>query len=1076
MPDSFVSARPFLFRSHLFARFAAIFVTLVGACALTGWMFDIADFKSVYGAITMKANTAVTLTIAGLALFCLTRNEKQFRIVGQICASFVAAVGLLTLSEHLVGWNLHIDELLFREAPGALATTSPGRMGITSSTCFTLFGVSLLMLHRGRAISVAQSLSLLGGIWAMLSLIGYTYGVEELYAIARYTGIALHTAAALFVLSLGILAARIDDGWLSIVSDTSAAGRMARRLMLVGVLAPFLLGWLRLIGQRADLFGLGLGTSLLVLSVIVIFLSSVWAASDRLRHAEGLRFTAESIAKEGEERLLRQTALIDLSHEPIFVWTFKGKIVDWNRGSERLYGFAKSEAVGRFSHDLLKTVFPVSHEHYLKELEQDGYWSGELKHLKQDGRLVIVESRQQLISSAGQTLVLETNRDITERVGAEEALVQQRELLQVTLSSIGDAVIATDNAGKITFLNSVAQTLTGWRDEAIGLPVVEVFQIRNEQTRAEVENPALKAMKERVIVGLANHTVLITKEGNELPVDDSGAPITDAQGNIWGAVLIFRDVTERRKADRAQALLAGIVQSSDDAIISKSLDGTIRSWNDSAEEMFGYSEDEVIGKSIMIIVPPDRSGEEKSILETLARGDRIEHFETERVTKSGKRIPISLSVSPIKNRVGEIIGASKIARDITQRKFIEQERERLLAREQRLRTEAQAASKLKDEFLATVSHELRTPLNAILGWATIFRQREITGETLNQGMASIERNARFQAQLVEDLLDVSRIISGKMQLDIKQIDITPIIKSVLDSLRPAAEAKQIGLEMIVDPTADRLRADEARLQQIIWNLLSNSVKFTEKGGVIQIRIRRSDSATEIVVSDNGLGISSDFLPYVFDRFQQADSSITRKHGGLGLGLAISRHLVELHGGTITVESDGPGKGSSFTVRLPLAAVSLAEPPINEHQQQQEPPAISGGKQPDLSKFKVLAIDDAADAREMLRVVLEQFGASVMTAASAKEGLVALSDWRPDVVVCDIGMPEQDGYVFIREVRNLSPERGRNTPAIALTGYVSIEDRMRALGAGYQMFAPKPVEATELASLIEAVMGIPHSVS
>ena len=1073
MPAPFSPAPPFLIRSKFISRLTAALVTFLGILALIGWIADIEDLKSVYGPITMKANAAAGLVVAGVSLFCLTCTDKRLRIVGQIAAIFIALLGLATFSEHLIGWDLHFDQLLFSEPPGAIATTSPGRMGITASTCFFLYGISLFILYRSRRVSLAQGLTLIGGLWAMLSLVGYAYQAEQLFAIARYTGISLHTALALFVLSIGILASRIEEGWLSIVCDSSAAGRMARRLMAVALIAPFILGWLGVAGQRADLFGLGLGTSLLVVAIVVIFLLSVWAAADRLKHAEQQRFAVESVAKEGEERIWRQAALIDLSHEPIFVWQLDGAILDWNQGSEQLYCFTKAEAVGRVSHDLLKTQFQTPLETQVENLKRNQYWSGELTHTTKDGRVVIVESKQQVIESGGQFLVLETDRDITARRQAEKALIEQREWLQVTLSSIGDAVIASDVEGRVTFLNHVAKSLTGWGDEAMGLSVSEVFHIVNEQTRKEVDNPALRAMSQGVIIGLANHTVLITKDGTELPIDDSGAPIIDAQGNVLGSVLIFRDVTERRKADSAQALLAGIVQTSDDAIIGESLDGTIRSWNEGAARLFDYSEEEVVGKSIKLIVPPERLGEEQKILETLGRGERIEHFETVRIRRDGKRIPISLSISPIKTRTGEIIGASKIARDITHQKLIEKEQERLLIREQHLRTEAQTASKLKDEFLATVSHELRTPLNAILGWGTMLKQRQVTPETLKSGIEAIERNARFQAQLIEDLLDVSRIISGKMKLNIKPIEVTPIINSVLESLRPAAEAKQIHLEMIVDPLADHLRADEARLQQIIWNLLSNSVKFTGKGGHIQIRIGRIDSATEIIVTDNGQGISPEFLPYVFDRFQQADASTTRQHGGLGLGLAISRHLVELHGGTIEVHSPGIDKGSTFKFRLPGAIIEPQASLESTGSSTEDLTRRTVAGSPDLSNIKVLAIDDAADARQLLSAVLEQFGAIVLTASSAKEGLEFLTAWKPDVVVCDIGMPQQDGYNFIAEVRKLSPENGGNIPAIALTAYVRIEDRMRALAAGYQMFVPKPVEAAELASLIQAVIGVPR---
>jgi CheY-like chemotaxis protein len=291
----------------------------------------------------------------------------------------------------------------------------------------------------------------------------------------------------------------------------------------------------------------------------------------------------------------------------------------------------------------------------------------------------------------------------------------------------------------------------------------------------------------------------------------------------------------------------------------------------------------------------------------------------------------------------------------------------------------------------------------------------------------------------------------------------------MESLRPAAEAKQIRLEMTVDPLADQLRADEARLQQIIWNLLSNSVKFTGKGGLIKIGIARNESATEIVVTDTGQGISEEFLPFVFDRFQQADSSITRKHGGLGLGLAISRHLVELHGGTIEASSPGDGQGATFKVRLPLTAVAVRDSSLHSA----SPTGTGTPEAPNLAGCRVLAIDDAADARQLVSAVLEQFGAIVFTASCVRDGLESLATWKPDVIVCDIGMPEEDGYTFISEVRKMKADQGGATPAIALTGYVRVEDRMRALAAGYQMFVPKPVEASELASLIEAVMDFRH---
>src|SRR5207248_1764335 len=378
---------------------------------------------------------------------------------------------------------------------------------------------------------------------------------------------------------------------------------------------------------------------------------------------------------------------------------------------------------------------------------------------------------------------------------------QQRKWFEVTLASIGDGVITTDVDGKVTMLNPVAESLTGWNNaEAKGQPLETVFHVVNEDTRAEVENPALRAIKDGVITGLANHTLLITKDGREISIDDSGAPIKSG-GELLGAVLIFRDITERRRGEQARMRLAGIVDSSEDAIISKSLEGIITSWNNSAERMFGYTPEEAIGKSIVMIIPSELRAEETMILGRLRRGERIEHFETVRVTKTGKRINLSLTVSPVRNKQGEIIGASKIARDITDKVRAERELTRLLASERAARERAEAASRAKDEFVAMISHEIRSPLNAILGWSHMLRQGALDKTATANALESIERNARAQAQLVSDLLDVSRVITGKLRINARPVDIMNSVESALESVRPAAEAKQISLEVQREPYA-----------------------------------------------------------------------------------------------------------------------------------------------------------------------------------------------------------------------------------------------------------------------------------
>jgi PAS domain S-box-containing protein len=487
--------------------------------------------------------------------------------------------------------------------------------------------------------------------------------------------------------------------------------------------------------------------------------------------------------------------------------------------------------------------------------------------------------------------------------------------LESILSSIGDGIIATDEHGHITFINPVAEKLTGWSaEEAQGESLQNVFRIVNEDTRQEVDNPALRAISEGIVFGLANHTVLLTKDGNEIPIDDSGSPIKDATGAVIGAVLIFRDITQRRKADKTRGLLAAIIESSEDAIVSKSLDGIIDSWNKSAEQLFEYAAEEAIGQPITIIVPPDRLHEEEEILRRLQRGERIEHLETVRVSKSGRPIDVEVTISPVRNNVGQVIGASKIARDISPRKIAEAARIEVMEREAAARKLAEQASRAKDEFIAQLSHELRTPLHSILGWTTMLRVGQVPAAEAPRALDTIERNTRVQIQLIDELLDVSRGIKGQITLNVRPIEIGEVIEAALDSIRPAVAAKSIELRTQIKDEHSVVEADPDRLQQILWNLLSNAVKFTPRDGTIDFSVGRLDHHLEIVVSDSGIGIDPEFLPLVFDRFSQANTGRT---SGLGLGLAIVRHLVELHGGAVRAESKGEGTGATFHVVLPI---------------------------------------------------------------------------------------------------------------------------------------------------------------
>jgi len=517
-----------------------------------------------------------------------------------------------------------------------------------------------------------------------------------------------------------------------------------------------------------------------------------------------------------------------------------------------------------------------------------------------------------------------------------------------------------------------------------------------------------------------------------------------------------------------EAHLAAIIASSDDAIVSKTLEGVILSWNPAAQRIFGYTSDEAIGQSIRLIIPADRWSEEDEVLARIGRGERVDHFETVRRAKDGRLLNISLTVSPVKDRSGRVVGASKVARDITERKRAEEELERLLASEKESRRQAEEASRLKDEFLAVVSHELRSPLNAITGWASLLLMRKLDDQT-KHAIETILRNAQTQTQLIADLLDVSRIVTGQLRLSVRAFQLIPIIEAAIEVVQPGADAKSIRIETILDPSAGPIVGDPDRMQQIFWNLLSNAVKFTPRGGRVQVRLQRVNSHIEVVVSDTGTGIDPKLLPLVFERFRQGDSSTTREYGGLGLGLAIVRHLVELHGGVVNAYSEGAGKGAEFIVQLPTPISVRA---TNAGEEQIHPGARVSvslfGSVPALAGLRVLVVDDERDAREIVAVILGEAGAEIATASGTREALELIEQWKPDILISDIGMPGESGYDLIRMVRALPADRGGRTPAIALTAYARTQDRLKILSAGFQMHVPKPIEPIELATVVASI--------
>jgi PAS domain S-box-containing protein len=881
-----------------------------------------------------------------------------------------------------------------------------------------------------------------------------------------------------------------------------------------------------------------------------------------------------------------------------------------------------------------------------------------------------------------------------------EALSEQREWLRVTLASVGDAVITTDTQGRVTYLNGVAQCLTGWElDEAVGKPLERVFHIINEQTRQPVENPALRALREGVIVGLANHTLLVAKDGTERPIDDSAAPIRNGHGTVAGIVLIFRDITERREAERlienarqfaegvvetvrqplvvltpdlrvkkanrsfyqtfhvapeetqdrliyelgngqwdiprlrslleeilpqntsfddyevehdfpaigpkimllnarrlyregnhtelillaiediterkqveeglkvsevryrrlfesakdgiliidahsakitdanpfiaellgyprasligkelwqiglfkdidqskaavrelqakgyiryedlpletragrridvefvsnvytedhqpviqcnirditerrkaeellreSQQRLASLITFSNDAIISKSLDGIIQSWNAAAELLFGYTAKQAVGSPISLIIPADRADEERRIIARLLAGERVEHFETVRVRSDGQPVQVSLTISPIRDAADRVVGASKIARDISNQK--------------RLEAALLEANRRKDEFLAMLGHELRNPLAPIRNALHLIRlSDQDPRREVRQAYDIIERQIENMVRLIDDLLDVARISSGKIQLQKQRIDLTAVVIRAIEGARPLIDARRHALQVSLPEAPVPVEADPVRLAQVLWNLLNNAAKYTPEGGRITLEVERHDEAV-VRIRDTGMGIAPEMLPRVFDLFTQVERTLDRAEGGLGLGLTLVRRLTELHGGTVGATSAGQGQGSEFLVRLPLLA--------------DEPPGAGPTKAPEMERRvtpasgrRILVVDDNRDSVESLGMLLRLFGNDVRTVQDGRLALEAAAAYCPDVVLLDIGLPGLDGLEVCRRLR---AHKGQGQPLIvALTGYGQEEDRRRSQEAGFDAHLVKPVDLEALQELL-----------
>ncbi|MDB5295823.1 MAG: hypothetical protein JWO31_1806 [Phycisphaerales bacterium] len=676
-----------------------------------------------------------------------------------------------------------------------------------------------------------------------------------------------------------------------------------------------------------------------------------------------------------------------------------------------------------------------------------------------------------LVRPVDPVVLVATVRALLRGRRTEERLREAEARHRLILRNITDhAIYLTDPAGVVTDWFEGAERVKGYtRDEAVGRHVSMFFtpeQVAAGDVEREIDEAAERGRAER-------EGWRVRKGGERFWVNETLAAIRDGEGRLLGFTKISRDLTDRKRLtdalrDSEERLRLLVENIRDHAVHTLGPDGRVTSWNPGAERVFGYAADEIVGRHFAAFFTPEDAakGEHEMELATAVAAGQASDDRWQ-VRKDGTRFWANGVTSAMRDAGGLLLGFAKVCRDQTEAKRLAEQRERLLAQEQVARREAERAAVMRDEFLAVVSHELRTPLSAILIWTKMLRAGAVSGPQAAEALATVEQSAEAQRQLIEDLLDTSQMLSGNLRLHVRDVEPASAVEASLEAVRPMAEAKGVAVEASLDRRAGLVRLDPDRFRQVVWNLVNNAVKFTDAGGRVSVALRREDGRLRVEVSDTGRGISPEFLPHVFERFRQQDGSTTRTAGGLGLGMAITRQLVELHGGTIAADSPGEGRGATFRVELPLAD-ARAKSGRKGRRPKRAGADEAWSPSPVLAGLNVLLVEDEAGNRTAVQWLLEQCGATVTAVGSADRAVVAFRDPPAgrggyDVLVCDVGLPGRDGYEVLREVREVERERGGGTPvpAVAVTAFARREDHDRALAAGFRTHLSKPVQPAEL---------------
>ncbi|MDF5736398.1 MULTISPECIES: hybrid sensor histidine kinase/response regulator [unclassified Nostoc] len=780
------------------------------------------------------------------------------------------------------------------------------------------------------------------------------------------------------------------------------------------------------------------------------------------------RQQVEISLRESEERL---RLALEVSQMGLWDWNILTNKVIWSENYAVLFGVLPGSFDGPYE-AFNKCVHPEDRQSVMQAI---GQALGQKTDYNDEFRIVRLDQSVHWISAKGkfiydyqgqavrmigvcmETTVCKQAEESTRKLTSQ--VQEQANILNAILTASVDHIYIFNRTGCYQYVSRDGATLLGLKPQDIvgktlqevDFPADFVEQVENQrQAVMKTGHPIKDECKYITADGLHYYEYILT-------------PLRNYNQTIDGVITVCRDITEHKRAEKilreSEARFRRLFESNIIGVAFWDVDGLIIDANDAFLQVAGYTRDEFAtlgGINWRELTPVEyKHLDDRALLEMETSGvSRI--YEKEYIHRNGKRVPIVLGMALLNDSKDNGVA---FVLDITDRKLVEKECSYLLQRERTARQQAEIANKIKDEFLAVLSHELRTPLNPILGWSKMLRTRKFDQKTTNHALETIERNAKLQTQLIEDLLDVSRILQGKLNLNICPVNLVMVVEAALETVKLAAQAKSIQIQTIFDPTLGQVMGDPNRLQQVVWNLVANAVKFTPTGGRVEIRLLEAGKQAQIQVSDTGKGISPDFLPYVFDYFRQADGTMIRTFGGLGLGLAIVRKVVDMHGGNVQAESPGEGLGATFTVELPLLVRSEQVRREENESSHCEPESSV------LSETQVLVVDDEPDIRDLITFILQDYGVEVTAVASAQEALQALSESIPDVLVSDIGMPKTDGYMLMREVRSRSPEQGGLIPAIALTAYAGEMNQQQALAAGFQMHISKPVDPDVLVKAI-----------